>query len=79
MKNQEARKQRAKSRTRREKERKTRAEQEERLRSENVTVESILLNDNDYLAGMEQIKVGMRPKISNLFKCNLEKIKEEKT
>ena len=54
MKNQEARKQRAKSRTRREKERKTRAEQEERLRSENVTVESILLNDNDYLAGMEK-------------------------
>ena len=50
-----------------------REEEEERLRSENLSVEIILLNDNDdCLARMEQIKVDMRPKINHLFKCNLE-------
>ena len=47
MKSQEARNQRDRSQTRKEEERKMRKEVEERLRSENLGVESILLNDND--------------------------------
>ena len=47
MKSQIARKQRVRSRTKRENERKTREEEEEHLRSENLGVKSILLNDND--------------------------------
>ena len=71
MKSNEARKQRARSRTKREKERNMREEEEELLRSENV-VESILSTGNEkFLAQMERIKIDMRPKISNLFKCNL--------
>ena len=50
-----------------------REEEEERVRSENIDVESILQDDNDdYLAQREHIKVDTRPTINHLFKCNLE-------
>ena len=73
MKSQEARKQRARNQTRREEERKMREEVEERLRSEDLGVESIFQDDNDdCLTRREQIKVNMRPIINHLFKYNLE-------
>ena len=80
MKSQEARNQRDRSQTRKEEERKMREEVEERLRSENLGVESILQDDNDdCLTRREQIKINMRPIINHLFKCNLEEINVKTT
>ena len=54
--------------------------EEELLRSENIGVESILSTDNEnFLTQMERIKIDMRPKISNLFKCNLLEEQRRKT
>ena len=50
-----------------------REEEEERLRSENISVERILQDDDDdCLARKEKIKDDIRPKIHHLFKRNLE-------
>ena len=52
----EGQKQHARSLTRRERMRKTIEEEEERLRSENLGIKNISLNDNeDFFAQMEQI------------------------